>query len=279
MRSSGGGKRRFPPRRATACGRPASATCGPLPETVIEATAADHGNLVVGGGAERQPQFREPRQPEVRGQLPLPSPPLVVAYALAGRVDIDLKTEPLGTCATAAGLPARCVADAKGSRGRDRPWVRSRFHKEYSARSSTATAPGRPAGAGGRPVPVGREIYLSVKHPPYCGHGPNTRRSVTKGARVLAVLGDSITTDHISRRPARSRRTGRRVRGLLLTASGRRISTVTVRAAATTSGGINVRRKTAGPKHGGRRDATCPTARRCPSSTPWRSTRRRACRW
>ena len=56
-------------------------------------------DLVVVGRALRQPQLRGRIHPQVRAAY-LASPPLVVAYALAGTVDVDLTSEPLGTGAT-----------------------------------------------------------------------------------------------------------------------------------------------------------------------------------
>ena len=73
---------------------PASATAGRCRRRSREAIAEN--DLVVCGRAQRQPQLRGAHPPEVRATY-LASPPLVVAYALAGTVDIDLDTEPLGT--------------------------------------------------------------------------------------------------------------------------------------------------------------------------------------
>jgi aconitate hydratase len=66
-------------------------------------------------GALGQPQLRRPRQP-ARAANYLASPPLVVAYALAGTVNIDLTKEPLGTEGRQAGLPEGHLADEQGDR-------------------------------------------------------------------------------------------------------------------------------------------------------------------
>ena len=67
---------------------------GPLPEEISK-TIQDHG-LAVASVLSGKPQFRGPGQSRCAGEL-LASPPLVVAYALAGSVMVDLTTEPLGT--------------------------------------------------------------------------------------------------------------------------------------------------------------------------------------
>ena len=138
--------------------------------------------------------------PEVRANY-LASPPLVVAYALAGRVDIDLKSEPLGTDAKGEPVYLRDiwptqqeVRDAVGHS------VRSEmFHKEYG---EVFTGDERWAAL---PAPAGdlfawEASSTYVKHPPYFeGMTPEPPPVAdVKGARVLALLGDSITTDHIS---------------------------------------------------------------------------------
>jgi aconitate hydratase len=86
---------------------------GPLPEPIARrsrrATWSPRGAL-------RQPQLRGPHQPAREGQLPR-LPPLVVAYALAGTVDIDLCTSRSGTDPDGKpGLPARHLADATEER-------------------------------------------------------------------------------------------------------------------------------------------------------------------
>ena len=132
----------------------------------------------------------------------LASPPLVVAYALAGTMDIDLTSEPLG--ASADGEPVYLsdiwpapdeVAAVVRQRGRRRdvhPRLRRRVHR--------ATSGGRSLD-----VPAGDTYEWDpdstyVRRPPYFEDMPAEPEPVEDihGARVLALLGDSVTTDHIS---------------------------------------------------------------------------------
>jgi aconitate hydratase len=138
--------------------------------------------------------------PEVK-QNYLASPPLVVAYALAGSLDLDLNTEPLGTgsngqpvylkdiwptAAEVAGFVAKHITSAM-------------FRKSYA---SVFNGDERWQAI---KVPPGK-IYAwdakstYVKNPPYFDGMTMTPTAVgeIKGARALALLGDSVTTDHIS---------------------------------------------------------------------------------
>jgi len=139
-------------------------------------------------------------QSEVRGNY-LMSPPLVVAYSLAGRMDIDLLTEPLGQ--DPQGRPvylkdvwpsAREVADT----------VERALHAEMFSREYGAVFEGDERWRG-LPVPEGElyawdEASAYIRRAPYFDSMPRTPGPVgdIRGARVLAMLGDSITTDHIS---------------------------------------------------------------------------------
>jgi aconitate hydratase len=135
----------------------------------------------------------------------LASPPLVVAYALAGRVDIDLLSEPLGR--DPGGKPVM-LADIWPDPGEvraacDRFVEPGQFREEYAALFSGG--PGWDALAAGREVRYpwsGASTY--IRRPPFfepAGPGKTAGGGALKGlqaARVLAVLGDSVTTDHIS---------------------------------------------------------------------------------
>jgi aconitate hydratase len=131
----------------------------------------------------------------------LASPPLVVAYALAGTMDIDLHNEPLGTGKDGKSVflkdiwpTQREVHDAI------RKSVRAEmFHKEYGEVFQGDER------WNSLEVPLGDlfawdEKSTYVKNPPYFIDMPAQPSPIQaiEGARVLAVLGDSITTDHIS---------------------------------------------------------------------------------
>ena len=130
----------------------------------------------------------------------LASPPLVVAYALAGTLDIDLTSEPLGT--DQDGKPVRLAelwpSDAEVQEVLKRSIDSQMFRHSYAsvfegdANWSAINVPG-----GQRYAWDARSTY--VKNPPYF-RGMTMQVPAladVHGARVLAVLGDSVTTDHI----------------------------------------------------------------------------------
>jgi aconitate hydratase len=138
--------------------------------------------------------------PEVRMNF-LASPPLVVAYALAGTLDLDLTTEPIGV--DKQGKPVM-LADI---------WPTDREVQEAVLRSidsamfrqSYASVFAGDANWAGIQVPAGKRYAWDakstyVKNPPYFDGMTMTPGAIgdVKNARVLAVLGDSVTTDHIS---------------------------------------------------------------------------------
>ena len=171
---------------------------GPLPEA-ISRTINDNA-LVVASVLSGNRNFEGRVHPDVRANY-LASPPLVVAYALAGRIDIDLLTEPLGTGADGSAVFLRDVwptqqevRDAVNS-----SVTREMFSAEYADVFLGSDTWQR------LPVPEGDLFAWDadstyVKHPPYFEDTTIEVPHITDivGARVLAVLEDSITTDHIS---------------------------------------------------------------------------------
>jgi len=178
------------------------ATCignsGPLIEAVAQAVQKE--NLVVAGVLSGNRNFEGRINPLVKANY-LASPPLVVAYALAGTVDIDLTTDPLGR--DPSGQPVY-LRDIWPSNEEVRNAVRTAvtpamFEHEY-AHVFDGDLNWR-----SMPVPTGgiyhwdeRSTY--IKKPPYFDHmaDPNQPLADFHGLRVLALLGDSVTTDHIS---------------------------------------------------------------------------------
>jgi aconitate hydratase len=171
---------------------------GPLPSGVSK--AIEDGGLVVAAVLSGNRNFEGRVHPEVRANY-LASPPLVVAYALAGRVDIDLHSEPLGQ--SKAGKPVFLRDIWPTQREVQETITKSvrseMFHKEYGE-VFTGDESWRAL-----PVPEG-DLYqwdpgsTFIRLPPYfenMGKRPSPVADI-KGARVLALLGDSITTDHIS---------------------------------------------------------------------------------
>jgi aconitate hydratase len=171
---------------------------GPLPKAVAEAVQAE--KLVVAAVLSGNRNFEGRINPLVRANY-LASPPLVVAYALAGSVDIDLRNEPLGMDRDGKPVYLREIwPDTKELREVMRASVRSdMFHKEY-AEVFEGDAQWR-----SMPVPTGglfpwTDGSTYIKRPPYFDAmaDPETFVADLHGMRVLALLGDSVTTDHIS---------------------------------------------------------------------------------
>jgi len=171
---------------------------GPLPEPVAQAVT--DGKLTVAAVLSGNRNFEGRVNPLVRANY-LASPPLVVAYALAGRVDMDLAHEPLGTGANGAPVYLKDIwpSTAEVAAVIEQFVTAAQFEKEYSKvfegdlmwRSIKT-----PAGDTFAWDPA--STY--VKHPPYFEalRDPAAPIDDLAGLRVLAMLGDSITTDHIS---------------------------------------------------------------------------------
>jgi aconitate hydratase A / 2-methylisocitrate dehydratase len=171
---------------------------GPLPEAV--STAIAEGDLVACAVLSGNRNFEARVHPEVKANY-LASPPLVVAYALAGRMDVDLVTEPLGH--TASG-EAVFLSDVWPLPEEVRSTVESAIGREMFERTYADVYTGDPEWRE-LPVPEGAlfewdEASTYVRRPPYFDgmareHG---RVEDVVGARCLVSLGDSVTTDHIS---------------------------------------------------------------------------------
>ncbi len=171
---------------------------GPLPEPVADAVQKE--NLVVAAVLSGNRNFEGRINPQVKANY-LASPPLVVAYALAGTVDIDLTHDPLGEGSD--GKPVY-LRDIWPSNEEVRNTVRSSVEPEMF-RAEYAQAFDGDHNWQSLPVPTGGlfqwdEHSTYIKKPPYFEHMADPETSVQDigGMRVLALLGDSVTTDHIS---------------------------------------------------------------------------------
>jgi len=171
---------------------------GPLPEPVAEAVQKE--NLTVAAVLSGNRNFEGRINAQVKANY-LASPPLVVAYALAGRIDIDLTSEPLGE--DAAGAPVY-LRDIWPSDEEVRSTVRASINREMFQHEYQKAFEGD-ANWRGMEVPTGDRYAWDdkstyIKQPPYFDHMADPATSVQDlhGMRVLALLGDSITTDHIS---------------------------------------------------------------------------------
>ncbi len=178
------------------------ATCignsGPLPQAVSD--GINGGGLVAVAVLSGNRNFEGRINPDVRANY-LASPPLVVAYALAGRIDCDLTKEPLGNGTD--GKPVflkeiwptnREIQEAVAKAVRSEMF-RKRYGNVYAGDRNWQ---GLKALEGDTYVWDDASTY--VRNPPYFVGMPKQPPEVAdiSGARVLAVLGDSVTTDHIS---------------------------------------------------------------------------------
>jgi aconitate hydratase len=171
---------------------------GPLPDAISEAIQKD--DLVAVSVLSGNRNFEGRINSEVRANY-LASPPLVVAYALAGTMEIDLQTEPLG--ADRQGQPVY-LKDIWPSQREIQDTVMKSVHSEMFQTKYAEVFAGDERWTS-LPVPKG-DLYewdkgsTYVKNPPYfldMAIEPKPVAPIVK-ARVLALLGDSITTDHIS---------------------------------------------------------------------------------
>jgi aconitate hydratase len=177
--------------------RPASATRGRSPEPVAQ--AVEDNKLVVAAVLSGNRNFEGRVNPLTRFNY-LMSPPLVVAFALAGRVDIDFATEPLGVGTDGPVFlrdiwPAPADVDAEIMRSVKSEQFERQYANVFEGDEEWRTIE----------VPTGARYAWSedstyVKNPPYfegMTMAPPGVRPIT-GARALGMFGDSITTDHIS---------------------------------------------------------------------------------
>jgi aconitate hydratase len=172
---------------------------GPLLPEI--SAAIEQGNLVAASVLSGNRNFEGRVQQDVKANY-LMSPPLVVAYALAGRVDIDLSRDVIGE--DREGQPVY-LRDLWPSQNEVQQTIDNAIQSDMYQRSYSKVFTGDELWEG-ISIPEGdrfawddRSTY--VRRPPYfdgMSIEPPARVSEITGARVLASLGDSITTDHIS---------------------------------------------------------------------------------
>jgi aconitate hydratase len=171
---------------------------GPLPAPVAEAVSG--GNLVAAAVLSGNRNFEGRINPLVKANY-LASPPLVVAYALAGTVDLDLAAEPLGTGRDGRPVylkdiwPTREEVAEAVSNALDAEMFRSRYEDVFQSNAMWNALP-----------VTSSELFpweadsTYIQEPPFLldlAAEPDPIRPI-RGARVLVALGDSVTTDHIS---------------------------------------------------------------------------------
>jgi aconitate hydratase len=170
---------------------------GPLPQPIAD--AVEQNKLVVAAVLSGNRNFEGRINPMTRFNY-LASPPLVVAYALAGRMDIDFSTEPLGIGNDGPVFlrdlwPAPKEVEEEILRSVKAEMFKTEYANVFDGDDSWRRLP----------VPEGDlyawdESSTYVKNPPFFDGMTLTPPGVKPitGARALAMLGDSITTDHIS---------------------------------------------------------------------------------
>ncbi len=171
---------------------------GPLPEEVAASIQAQ--DLVVAAVISGNRNFEGRVHPLVKANY-LASPPLVVAYALAGTVDIDLSQEPLGIGKDGAPV---YLADIWPSQDEIKAAIAASLNAAMYRQQYADVFTGNPMW---NAVAVPQEAAYRfdpastyIQEPPYFVDLPlePAPRGDILGARVLALLGDSVTTDHIS---------------------------------------------------------------------------------
>jgi len=171
---------------------------GPLNEVVQE--AIDAKNLVTASVLSGNRNFEARVHPEIKANF-LMSPPLVVAYGLAGRIDIDLATEPIGHNDVGEAVYLRDIWPTRKeiadmiSASVDR----RTFKEMYEAIGNQAPEWEELAGATGVLYPWNvRSTY--IQHPPFFEEFSREPAPISDimDARILGIFGDSVTTDHIS---------------------------------------------------------------------------------
>jgi aconitate hydratase len=171
---------------------------GPLPEPISNAVL--DGDLVVCSVLSGNRNFEARIHPEVKANY-LASPPLVVAYALVGRMDVDLTSEPLGQGGDGEDVYLRDIwpsaeeIDATVKTAVEGDMFRRTYADVFTGDELWSSLE----------IPEGdlydwREESTYVRRPPYfdgMAPEPGTVEDVS-GARCLVMIGDSVTTDHIS---------------------------------------------------------------------------------
>ena len=171
---------------------------GPLPEEVGEQVVKE--DLVVAAVLSGNRNFEGRINPLVKANY-LASPPLVVAYALAGTVDIDLVTDPLGHGSNGEPVYLRDIwpTDSEVQQTVRTSIDQGMFQHQYAeAFHGDSNWQSMPVPSGGTFAWDDTSTY--IKRPPYFDRmaDPETFVQDLHDMRVLAMLGDSVTTDHIS---------------------------------------------------------------------------------
>ncbi|MGK2695812.1 aconitate hydratase AcnA [Serratia surfactantfaciens] len=170
---------------------------GPLPDPIEQ--AIKEGDLTVGAVLSGNRNFEGRIHPLVKTNW-LASPPLVVAYALAGSMKIDLSKEPLGEGNDGQPVYLKDIWPSSQDIAQAVEEVRTEmFHKEYGE-VFDGDANWQAIQVTGSATYQWQEDSTYIRHPPFFSTmkvKPDPVQDI-KDARILAILADSVTTDHIS---------------------------------------------------------------------------------
>ncbi|MGK5094324.1 aconitate hydratase AcnA [Deltaproteobacteria bacterium TL4] len=170
---------------------------GPLNEPIIEAIEA--GNLVAAAVLSGNRNFEGRISPQVKANY-LASPPLVVAYAIAGTVDIDLTTEPLGKGKDGKDVYLKDIWPTRDEiTAVENLITKEMFHTEYGNVGSSSPLWNAVESREGE-VYEWDEASTYIQNPPFFSNMSLDLAPLKNivGARALIKVGDSVTTDHIS---------------------------------------------------------------------------------
>ena len=170
---------------------------GPLPDNIVK--AINDGDLVVTSVLSGNRNFEGRISPNVKANY-LASPPLVVAYALAGTVNIDLQNDPLGKDKDGNDIFLKDIWPSNEEIGAMESKISSDMYSNEYGKMDTVTPMWNEIQAKTGQVYAWSEASSYIQNPPFfqgMGTSVNPINDI-EGARVLLKLGDSVTTDHIS---------------------------------------------------------------------------------
>ena len=172
---------------------------GPLPEAISK--AVEIGDLTVAAVLSGNRNFEGRVNPQTKGNY-LASPPLVVAYAIAGNMNIDLTTEPLGIGKDGKPVYLKDIwpTNREISDTIEQCLTREMFKERYADVFKGPIQWQKIPAGGSNQSYAWDDKSTYVQNPPYFHGMPKVPGAISdiKGASILAVFGDSITTDHIS---------------------------------------------------------------------------------
>ncbi|MFZ9068626.1 MAG: aconitate hydratase AcnA, partial [bacterium] len=170
---------------------------GPLPDNIVK--AINDGDLVVTSVLSGNRNFEGRISPNVKANY-LASPPLVVAYALAGTVNIDLQNDSLGKDKDGNDVFLKDIWPSNEEVAAMESTISSDMYSNEYGKMDTVTPMWNEIEAKTGQVYAWSEASTYIQNPPFfqgMGTGVNPINNI-EGARVLLKLGDSVTTDHIS---------------------------------------------------------------------------------